>query len=65
MREVYEGSLEELSIKDSTRDDNATVTAVTFYSVNGMQSAKPVKGVNILRETLSNGTVRTRKVLVK
>ena len=65
VREVYEGSLEELSIKDSTRDDNATVTAVTFYGVNGMQSAKPVKGVNILRETLSNGTVRTRKVLVK
>ena len=45
--------------------DDAEVVSTSFYTVNGQAIAAPVKGVNIIRTVLSDGTVKTAKVLVK
>lgn len=45
--------------------DNARVVDVHIYNASGMQTDRLTKGVNIVRETLGNGQVRTRKVLMK
>ena len=51
-------------ITDDTQAQ-AEVVATQVYNASGMQSSRLTKGVNILRETLSNGQVRIRKVVVK
>ena len=45
--------------------DDAEVVNVSFYTVGGQAIAEPVKGVNIIRTVLSDGTVKTAKVLIK
>ncbi len=39
--------------------------ATTIYSVNGMRQSKLVKGINIVKTTMADGTVNVTKVLVK
>ncbi len=65
LREVYEGSMEASGISETAPDSHATVKSVAFYNVNGIQSVQPARGLNIVRETLSDGTVRTRKVMIR
>ena len=43
----------------------AAVTAAERFDAAGARIAQPVKGLNIVRETLSDGTVRTKKVMVR
>ena len=45
--------------------DDAEVVSVSFFTVGGQAIAEPVKGVNIIRTVLSDGTVKTAKVLIK
>ncbi len=39
--------------------------ATAIYSVNGMRQSKLVKGINIVKTTMADGTVNVTKVLVK
>lgn len=39
--------------------------STTVYSLNGARLNRAAKGVNIVKETFANGTVKTRKVIVK
>ena len=41
------------------------VTNAEVFSVNGTKNAGLQRGVNIVRETLSDGSVRVRKITVK
>lgn len=43
----------------------AEVVARKFYTVDGMELARPAKGINIVKSVLSDGTVKVTKVLVK
>lgn len=40
-------------------------TDVTVYSVNGTPLSSPQKGINIVKKKLSDGSVETKKVLIK
>ncbi len=44
---------------------DAEVVSTSFFTVNGQAIASPVQGVNIIRTVLSDGTVKTAKVLIK
>ncbi len=43
----------------------AEVVARKFYTVDGMELARPAKGINIVKSVLSDGTVKVTKVMVK
>jgi len=64
-RRVYEGELVPVAIKDINSNVEAQVNATEYYNTAGVRMAQPSKGISIVRETLSNGTVRARKVMVK
>ena len=58
------------STKEATVDGIVSTTAavaakVEFFGLNGARISKPTKGVAIMRQTLSDGTVKTTKVIVK
>ena len=58
------------SAKEATVDGIVSTTAavaakVEFFGLNGARISKPTKGVAIMRQTLSDGTVKTTKVIVK
>ena len=58
------------SAKEPTVDGIVSTTAavaakVEFFGLNGARISKPTKGVAIMRQTLSDGTVKTTKVIVK
>ncbi len=46
-------------------DGSGSVLATAIYSINGVQQNHLTKGVNIVKETLSDGTVKVSKVLRK
>ena len=50
---------------NSTTDATATPVATAYYSVNGTQNSKLVKGINIVKTTMSDGSVKVSKVFVK
>ena len=52
-------------IENMDADTSAQVVATQVFTLAGQPVGHLTKGVNILRETLSNGTVRTRKIMVK
>lgn len=41
----------------------AEVTATEYYSPSGTRLAQPQKGINIVRHKMSDGTIRTRKIM--
>ena len=43
----------------------ADVVASTYYTVAGQEIAAPVKGINLVKQTLADGSVKTIKVIVK
>ncbi|MCD8301453.1 MAG: hypothetical protein LUC44_00370, partial [Prevotellaceae bacterium] len=46
-------------------EGNGNVVATAIYSVNGTRQSRLAKGLNIVKETLSDGTVKVSKLLVK
>lgn len=42
---------------------DAEVVATEYFTVAGQQIAAPVKGINLVKQTLANGTVKTVKVI--
>lgn len=58
---------EPTGIKDiNQKEENAgELVRTQIYSLNGTQLGKAAKGINIIKEVYSNGTVKTRKVVVK
>ncbi len=45
--------------------EEADITATSYYDLQGRMLSEPSKGLNVVKETLSNGTYRTKKVIVK
>ena len=43
----------------------AKVANVEFFNLNGARINRPAKGVSIMRETLSDGTVKVKKVMIR
>jgi hypothetical protein len=43
----------------------AEVVTSNFYTLGGSKVAAPVKGINIVRSVLSDGTVKIQKIFVK
>ncbi|MCM1107538.1 MAG: hypothetical protein NC388_00620 [Clostridium sp.] len=43
----------------------AEVVEQKFYTIDGMELARPVKGINIVKSVLGDGTVKVTKVMVK
>ena len=46
-------------------ESNAPVQTTRIYNIDGQQISRMKKGVNIIKTTLSDGTVRIQKVLVR
>ena len=51
------------SLRPVTTD--AEVVATDYYTLSGSKFNTPQKGINIVRRTLSDGTVQTDKVVIK
>ena len=54
------------SVKISRRKEEATpgnITYKIYYTVDGVASQAPVKGVNIVKYVYSNGAVKTVKIM--
>jgi hypothetical protein len=49
----------------TVRSENADVVETQIFNVAGQQKSSIVRGLNLIRQRLSNGTVRVKKVLVK
>ncbi|MDE5948085.1 MAG: hypothetical protein K2G86_04775 [Prevotella sp.] len=47
------------------KETKSTVIRTIIYSINGAQLDKTAKGINIIKEIYANGSVKTRKVMVK
>ena len=62
-----EKSAEATGIKNiaTSNSNNGTVTSRYVYSINGTRLNEPAKGINIIKEVYNNGTVKTRKVIVR
>ncbi|MBQ2002223.1 MAG: hypothetical protein II240_02885 [Bacteroidaceae bacterium] len=43
----------------------AEVVTSNYYTLGGAKVAAPVKGINIVRSVLSDGTVKIQKIFVK
>jgi len=41
------------------------IVRTEIYSINGVKTSRAAKGINIVKEVYANGTVKTRKVMVK
>ncbi len=59
---TYYGTDSQVSIEDVV-PSGAEVVAVEYYTLGGVRVATPQKGVNILKATLSDGTVKVSKVI--
>lgn len=53
------------SLGISTTSHNRNVASQEFYNVDGMRIAAPVKGVNIVRSMMKDGSVQIQKVIIK
>ncbi len=49
----------------STVSHSRNVVAEEYYNIDGMRLSAPAKGVNIIRTTQKDGTVKTQKVIIK
>ena len=62
-REVL--AIDPTAIEQPFSGSMASVVSTRFFNLSGQSLDQLTKGINIVRETLSNGTTRTRKVVVK
>jgi hypothetical protein len=53
------------SIKCIDVEDAATVSACEYYNINGVRVATLQSGLNIVKQMMSNGTIKVSKVMVK
>ncbi len=60
--EEYTTGIKDVNIGKETE---STVIRTIIYSINGAQLDKTAKGINIIKEIYANGSVKTRKVMVK
>ena len=58
-------AIDPTTIENVDADTSAQVVVTQVYSLSGQPTGHLTRGINILRETLSNGTVRTRKVIIR
>ena len=66
----FRDAIEDIDLSNLTTGVNVVVkdgqcVNTSFYSLDGRQVSKAVKGVNVVRETLKDGQTRVRKVIVK
>lgn len=52
-------------ITNVNSDNNATVKSIVFYTLDGRKVSTPRNGVMIQKQTLSNGSVKVRKVVIR
>ena len=64
VREVFEKEIP-TAIEGTQADATAKVVRVEFFNAAGAKLAQPTKGMTIVRETLSDGTMRSKKVMKK
>jgi hypothetical protein len=50
---------------NSMANDNSKTISSKYYGINGAQYNKPIKGINIVKSTMSDGTVKVQKIIVK
>jgi hypothetical protein len=66
IRDVVEGEMEVPSAIEGVQNNaNVSVAKRQFFNASGVELSQPVRGINIVRETLSDGTVRSHKVVIK
>jgi len=61
----YLGTEAPTAVERVNVDSEAGIVSTRFYSLDGMLLARPIKGVNIVKTTLSDGTIRVNKILVR
>ncbi len=61
----YVGTNEPKEISTAIAAVSGNAASTKFYSVNGVEMAKPVKGINIIKTTDSKGNVVVSKVMIK
>ena len=61
--EVYTNKVISAAVKNVS--SSASVVSTEYYSLTGAMSATPVRGINIVKQTLSDGSTRYSKRLVK
>lgn len=66
IRETFEGVLDiPTAIEQVNGNATATVVSQQLFNAAGAQLSAPAKGVNIVRQQMSDGTVRSKKVILK
>ncbi len=63
----YLGTVEPTAVEGVTADKAAGLAVVNtqYFDVKGVQQPRAIQGVNIVKETLSDGSVRISKVVVR
>jgi hypothetical protein len=61
----YAAAYESAGIETIEGSANAKVRSVQLFDINGRRVTKAQKGLNIVRKTMSDGSVRVEKVIVK
>ena len=61
----YLGTTPPTAINKVSNDSQAAAVSTAYFTVNGARVAAPQKGINIVKKTLSDGTVKVQKILVK
>ena len=59
------GELSGIKDVDAAEEATGEVVRTLIYSINGTRLNAPAKGINIIREVYDNGSVKTRKVVVR
>ena len=49
----------------STTESTATVNGTMMFTIDGRQASSLHRGINIVRQQMSDGTVRTKKVIIR
>ena len=57
-----DGKTPAVGIQAAETDGSRRILSRNYYNMNGQMTSQPQPGLTIVRETLSDGTVRTRKI---
>jgi len=63
IREVFESST--TGIQQINASNASTVAGCEIFNASGVRISKPAKGINIIKETMSDGSVKTMKVIIR
>lgn len=50
---------------EQAAEEGLTVVSETYYTLSGQKVSEPFRGMNIVRQTFSDGSVRSVKRLIK